>query len=47
MTVVGSPIYIAEISTKEMRGMLGAGVQLGITIGILFSYVFGMFFDWR
>ena len=47
MVCVGSPLYISETSTKEMRGMLGSGVQLFVTIGILCVYIFGMYFDWR
>ena len=43
MTVVCSPLYVAEMSPKELRGMLGSGVQLFITIGILLVNVFGMY----
>ncbi|XP_013398228.1 solute carrier family 2, facilitated glucose transporter member 8 [Lingula anatina] len=45
ITVVG-PVYVAEVSTKELRGMLGSGIQLGITLGILDVYTLGMFFKW-
>ena len=47
MVIVVAPVYISEISRKESRGMLGSGVQLGITIGILLSYVLGMYCTWR
>ncbi|TVU20286.1 hypothetical protein EJB05_36489, partial [Eragrostis curvula] len=41
------PVYIAEISPQNMRGVLGAVNQLSITIGILLAYVLGMFVPWR
>lgn len=47
MVCVVSPLYIAETSTKDLRGMLGSGVQLFITIGILMVYVFGNVVSWR
>ena len=47
MVIACVPMYIAEISTKELRGTLGAGFQLFITIGILIVYVLGMYCDWR
>lgn len=40
------PVYIAEISTSSLRGTLGAGVQLFITIGILAAYSAGLGFTW-
>ena len=46
MVVVG-PVYIAEVSKKELRGTLGAGVQLGITVGILLAYVLGTLLTWQ
>lgn len=47
MVCVVSPLYIAETSTKELRGMLGSGVQLFITIGILLVYSLGLAISWR
>ena len=47
MVTVISPMYIAEISTKEYRGMFGSGVQLAITLGILLVYALGLSFQWR
>lgn len=47
MSTVICPMYLAEISPKELRGMLGSGVQLAITIGILLVYLLGMACDWR
>ena len=46
MTVVSGPMYISETCTKDLRGMMGSGVQLSITIGILFVYVLGLVFHW-
>lgn len=46
MVTVCVPIYIAEVSTSAIRGMLGSGVQLTITIGILSAYVAGMYTNW-
>lgn len=47
MVCVVSPLYIAETSSKELRGMLGSGVQLFITIGILMVYSLGLVVSWR
>ncbi|RLN01013.1 sugar transporter protein [Panicum miliaceum] len=41
------PVYIAEIAPQDQRGALGAVFQLSVTIGILVSYLFGMFVPWR
>jgi SP family facilitated glucose transporter-like MFS transporter 8 len=41
------PLYIGEIATKEVRGMLGAGFQLSVTFGILCVYALGLFLPWR
>lgn len=40
------PVYIAEVSTKSLRGLLGACNQLSITIGILAAYGLGMRLEW-
>lgn len=47
MITVAAPIYIAEISTKTLRGFLGAFNQLSITIGILVVYALGMRLTWN
>jgi sugar porter (SP) family MFS transporter len=45
------PLYIAEISPQDIRGLLVASNQLMITVGILVSYVVGYAFagseNWR
>ncbi len=46
MTVVG-PLFVAEIANKDLRGLLGSGIQLFITIGILMVNLLGMSCGWR
>ncbi|KAL8087780.1 hypothetical protein AgCh_037795 [Apium graveolens] len=41
------PVYIAEISPQNMRGGLGSVNQLAVTIGIMLSYLLGLFVNWR
>ncbi|CAO2833983.1 unnamed protein product [Amaranthus hypochondriacus] len=41
------PVYIAEISPQNMRGALGSVNQLSVTIGIMLSYLLGLFVPWR
>ncbi|KAL8143254.1 hypothetical protein V2J09_016286 [Rumex salicifolius] len=41
------PVYIAEISPKNLRGRLGAVTQLSITTGVMFVYLLGIFLGWR
>jgi len=36
------PLFIIEISPFKTRGSFGVVCQLGITIGILFAYLFGL-----
>ena len=40
------PLYIAEIASKEHRGMLGASFEIGTTSGVLVIYLLGLYFDW-
>ncbi|CAH1267647.1 SLC2A6 [Branchiostoma lanceolatum] len=47
MTSLTVPVYVAEISSPRLRGLLGASFQLMVTIGILLVYVFGNFLHWR
>ncbi|XP_055955532.1 solute carrier family 2, facilitated glucose transporter member 8 [Patella vulgata] len=46
MITVCVPVYIAEISSKAYRGVLGTLTQLLITIGILAVYVLGSYIGW-
>jgi len=41
------PLYIGETASKDLRGMLGSGVQLSIAFGVLLVYVLGLVFNWR
>ncbi|CAG2183075.1 unnamed protein product, partial [Oppiella nova] len=41
-----APTYVVEISTDNIRGLLGAGFQLSVTIGIFLVYLFGAFISW-
>lgn len=41
------PVYVSEISRPEVRGVLGAGIQLSVTIGILAVFLFGKFLNWN
>ena len=40
-------VYIAEVVPARLRGMLGSVFQLAITVGLLLSYVVGVFVHWR
>ncbi|KAL8026702.1 hypothetical protein ABFX02_14G046100 [Erythranthe guttata] len=41
------PVYIAEIAPQNLRGALGSVNQLSVTIGIMLSYLLGLFVSWR
>ncbi|XP_065853059.1 sugar transporter ERD6-like 8 [Euphorbia lathyris] len=41
------PVYIAEITPKELRGALASANQFFIVLGILVVYVIGAFVRWR
>nr|GMC47932.1 sugar transporter ERD6-like 6 [Ipomoea batatas]GMC52276.1 sugar transporter ERD6-like 6 [Ipomoea batatas] len=41
------PVYIAEIAPQNLRGGLGSVNQLAVTIGIMLSYLLGLFVNWR
>lgn len=47
MVSLAVPIYVTEVAEKSRRGILGCCFQLAITIGILQSYVFGVFLSWN
>ncbi|XP_033640705.1 solute carrier family 2, facilitated glucose transporter member 8-like isoform X2 [Asterias rubens] len=40
-----TPVYIAEMSSPQLRGLLGASFQLIITAGILIVYALGIAFN--
>ncbi|XP_038884853.1 sugar transporter ERD6-like 6 [Benincasa hispida] len=41
------PVYIAEIAPQNLRGSLGSVNQLSVTVGIMLSYLLGLFVPWR
>ncbi|KAG7170314.1 Facilitated trehalose transporter Tret1-like 11, partial [Homarus americanus] len=42
------PTYTTECASKDIRGALGTGFQLFITVGILYAYLFGSVMEsWR
>ncbi|XP_064459321.1 uncharacterized protein LOC135369734 [Ornithodoros turicata] len=41
-----SPVYISELSPAENRGFYGGVVQLGIVIGIFYSFCLGRYLSW-
>ncbi|XP_048493673.1 sugar transporter ERD6-like 6 isoform X2 [Beta vulgaris subsp. vulgaris] len=41
------PVYISEIAPQNLRGALGSVNQLSVTIGIMLSYMLGLFVPWR
>jgi len=46
VALVVAPLYIAETASKDIRGMLGSGIQLSIAFGILLVYALGLSFNW-
>jgi len=47
VATVSTPMYIAEISPRRLRGFLGSFYQLSCTLGILLSYSLGLAVGWR
>lgn len=48
ITSLVCPTYTTEYASKDIRGALGSGFQLFITIGILYAYLFGAVVEsWR
>jgi len=41
------PVYVAETATPKLRGLLGSGVQLMVTFGVMLVIVVGVAGDWR
>ncbi|CAG7785042.1 unnamed protein product [Allacma fusca] len=44
---VAVPIYVAETADTKIRGALGCGYDLMITIGILYIFLIGTYTTWR
>lgn len=47
ITCVTTPPYLVEISTPNVRGLLGASFQLFIVIGVLLVNTLGVFLTWE
>ena len=47
LIVVAIPLYIAEITSTDMRGLLGSANQLAVTIGILGTFVLRTVINWQ
>lgn len=47
MNVFVTPIYIGEIASPHLRGLLGAMIQLGIAVGIVLAYGLGIALTWQ
>lgn len=47
--MVGAParVYTSEVTQPHLRGMLTALASIGISVGVLFQYVFGSFLSWQ
>ena len=45
MQTVCAPVYVSEVSSTDMRGVLGSCVQLMVTIGILLTNVFSIWMN--
>nr|GMD04678.1 sugar transporter ERD6-like 5 isoform X1 [Ipomoea batatas] len=42
-----APIYMAEITPKNIRGGFTAGITFTVSIGFSLMFFFGNFFAWR
>ncbi|UYV71779.1 SLC2A8 [Cordylochernes scorpioides] len=40
------PVYLAEIAPPHLRGLLGSGMQLSVTVGVLLVYAVGVALPW-
>ncbi len=47
MVTVCLSIYLSEIATKELRGLLGSFLQFFAVAGILMVYIFGVVLNWN
>jgi len=47
MVCVCVPTYIAEISSPDLRGVLGTGFQLTLALGVFLAFLIGMFIDYQ
>lgn len=47
MTVFITPLYSSEISTEDIRGILGSLLLFSVNVGTLFAYVTGAYLSYR
>jgi len=47
MTTISAPTYVSEISSANIRGMLGSSFQLMVTIGVLYPGIIGAIATFR
>merc|ERR1719376_1050214 len=47
LVTTSCPTYIAEISSPHVRGFLGSGFQVFVTIGVLWVALWGAVVSWR
>lgn len=47
ITTIAAPMYVSETSSPHVRGMLGSGFQVMITIGVLYVDIVGALCSWR
>lgn len=40
-------IYVSECSNPKIRGVIGSFPSVAMSLGVLFSYIFGKFFAWN
>ena len=47
LTLSLTPVYLVEVTSLDNRGMLGVVPPLFTQVGILYTYVAGVYLDWR
>jgi len=47
LTLSVTPVYLVEVSSLDNRGMLGVVPPLFTQIGVLYTYIVGVYVDWR
>jgi MFS family permease len=47
VTTIAIPVYVSEIASPNVRGMLGSFFQVMVTIGVLYVDIVGAFVSWR
>merc|ERR550519_3100174 len=47
MSSLVCPVYVSETASPKIRGILGSGMQLMVTIGVVLGFVVGSLVTWR